>query len=767
MTRLSPVCVRWPPWTLQWLCLAVTFAIPLCLPTVATAAAFDFNASVSVDDPTLDLVMRDLAERMLPVYEEPDPERYLENVSALQLVAGWYAAAAESRRQLSERLRAEHGSKLSRAAVYDLYARAKTAQSEARSSFDVGFNKTFREDVPKLEDSAAYTLLNWLTDSPAGYRLALQHALDRQRLKTSVNDAEAIKLLWTYLAYAVYRDMSSLVGPLAAEDDRRRFVFDDEVTLQAPNGDALTVIVVRPRSGAALPALFEYSLRGATRYAKECASQGYVGVIAYARATGSAKRFVPFQYDGKAAATVIDWIAAQPWSDGRVGMFGTAYSGFSAWAAAKYRPAALKAIATIAPTVPGIDFPMQGSIFHNSAFRWSLAASDPSATVSMTFDKDPSEERRWKSLDEKWYRSGKAYRDWGRVARASNFLFQRWLNHPSYDRYWQHMIPFRKEFAAIKIPALTITGYYAASEPGSLYYFNEHTKYAAGADDALVIGPYDDSRLMGNVSGVHGVRMDSVADVDLRDLRYAWFNAIFKGAALPAILQQGRVHLQIADTEQWTHAARIDAIATSSRRWYLAAEHEDGGYRLSPNHSLPTKSVPQKVDLKDRSDFNWRANRNFASKIPDVHHALVFASRPFANPVEVAGALSGELDIVTNKMDLDITMTLYERTPQGDYLLLTSPGYGFRASYAHDRIHRRLIQSGPRQRIQFRSDRLLGRRLKAGSRLVLVLGLNKRADQEINYGTDTDVSAASRADAGQPVKVQWLSDSYIEIPIHR
>ena len=191
MIRSSPVGVRWSPWILQWLCLALTFAMPLCLPAVATAAAFDFNASVNVDDPALDLVMRDLAERMLPVYEEPDPERYLENVSALQLVAGWYAAAAESRRQLAERLRAEHGSKLSRAVVYDLYAQAKAAQSEARSSFDVGFNKTFREDVPKLEDSAAYTLLNWLTDSPAGYRLALQHALDRQRLKTSVNDAQA------------------------------------------------------------------------------------------------------------------------------------------------------------------------------------------------------------------------------------------------------------------------------------------------------------------------------------------------------------------------------------------------------------------------------------------------------------------------------------------------------------------------------------------------------------------------------------------------
>jgi uncharacterized protein len=477
---------------------------------------------------------------------------------------------------------------------------------------------------------------------------------------------------------------------------------------------------------------------------------------------------VPFQYDGKAANTVINWIAAQPWSDGQVGMFGTAYSGFSAWAAAKYHPAALKAIATFAPTAPGIDFPMQGSIFHNSAFRWSLAVTDPSANVSTTFDRIPSEERRWKSADEKWYRSGKAYREFGRISRTPNFLFIRWLNHPSYDRYWQHMIPFKNEFAKINIPTLTITGYYAAGEPGGLYYFSEHTKYNAAADDTLVIGPYDDSRLTGNISGLHGVKLDPVAEVDLRDLRYRWFNSIFKGGARPPVIQQGGVNIQIAETDQWTHAASIDAIATSSRRLYLAAEHEDGGYRLSTERSPHAKSIIQKMNLKDRSDFNWRPSSNFATKMPDVHNGLVFASRPFPEAVDVAGAFSGELDIVTNKMDLDITMTLYERTQQGDYLLLTSPGHGFRASYAQDRTHRRLIQAGPRQRIHFKSDRLLGRRLKAGSRLVLVLGLNKRADEEINYGSDTDVSAASSAEvATRHVSVQWLNDSYIEIPIHR
>ena len=49
----------------------------------------------------------------------------------------------------------------------------------------------------------------------------------------------------------------------------------------------------------------------------------------------------------------------------------------------------------------------------------------------------------------------------------------------------------------------------------------------------------------------------------------------------------------------------------------------------------------------------------------------------------------------------------------------------------------------------------------------MVLGINKRPDREINYGTGTDVSEESIADGKIPLKVRWYSDSYIEIPVRR
>jgi hypothetical protein len=62
---------------------------------------------------------------------------------------------------------------------------------------------------------------------------------------------------------------------------------------------------------------------------------------------------------------------------------------------------------------------------------------------------------------------------------------------------------------------------------------------------------------------------------------------------------------------------------------------------------------------------------------------------------------------------------------------------------------------------------MTSRQLQAGSRLVLVLDINKRPDREINYGTGNDVSEESIADGKVPLKIRWYNDSYIEIPVRK
>jgi len=49
----------------------------------------------------------------------------------------------------------------------------------------------------------------------------------------------------------------------------------------------------------------------------------------------------------------------------------------------------------------------------------------------------------------------------------------------------------------------------------------------------------------------------------------------------------------------------------------------------------------------------------------------------------------------------------------------------------------------------------------------MVLGINKRPDREINYGTGHDVSEESIADGKIPLKISWYNDSYIDIPVRK
>ncbi|HET9515333.1 MAG TPA: hypothetical protein VFO95_15485 [Gemmatimonadales bacterium] len=54
-----------------------------------------------------------------------------------------------------------------------------------------------------------------------------------------------------------------------------------------------------------------------------------------------------------------------------------------------------------------------------------------------------------------------------------------------------------------------------------------------------------------------------------------------------------------------------------------------------------------------------------------------------------------------------------------------------------------------------------------GSRLVLVVSIVKNPGQQINYGTGKDVSDESVAEAREPLTIQGLGKSYIEVPIRR
>jgi putative CocE/NonD family hydrolase len=735
-------------------------------PSWAGGPVFDFHTPASADDAAAATAMRDLAARLVPVYQDPDPDRYLANLSVLQMVAGNYSAAYESRQSLRDRRRRlDTGRPVGHDLILDMYARAKASEAERRVPFAQGFTQAYEDVVPQLNDQDAYTVTRWLETSPAVFRYALQKLFDQQRPDDSVGQSEAVALIRAYLSFEAYRSFGPLVASLDAAEDRRRYAVDNEILIKTPDGASIAAVLVRPQTlSKPLPTLLEFTIYDARNYAKECAAHGYVGVVAYTRGThGSPRHVVPYQYDGDDARAVINWIAKQPWSDGRVGMYGDGYSGFTPWAAAKRLPPALKAIATAAATAPGIDFPMAGNIFQNSAYRWSSYVTNTKTSDDNTYYDDAL----WRALDQKWYITGSRYRDMGLLHGKPNPIFIRWLNHPSYDRYWQEMIPYREQFAHINIPVLTTTGYYSGSEPGALYYFMQHHRYNPHADHTLLIGPYDDAVMQrGALATLQGYQVDPAALVDLRELRYEWFDHVFKGSALPPLLKN-RVNYEVMGTNEWRHAPSLDAMAKGSLKFYLDAAVAGDGHRLTQRKNSKPAFTLQTVNLADRTDAGWTPSIDLISTSLATRNDVMFVSEPLAKPTQFNGLFSGRLDFTVNKMDMDLNIILFERLASGEYIRLFSPTYDIRASYARDRVHRHLLRAGERQELTFTSERMTSRQLQQGSRLVMVLGINKRPDHEINYGTGNDVSEETIADGNIPIKIRWHNDSYIEIPIRR
>ncbi|MGC4028810.1 MAG: CocE/NonD family hydrolase [Steroidobacteraceae bacterium] len=738
-------------------------ALLLALPALqAMAQTLEFQPPATPLDAAAAATMRDLAVRVLPVYEEKNQDRFLNNLSGIQVVAGAYAPANASRQSLRERRR-ENDEESGRERLLDIYVRALALQRERSLPFAQAFAQVFRDTVTPLTDLEAFAVTGWRLPPLADQQLLLQRALDLHRSRRAIALPEAVELLWRYFVFDAYRRIAEPLEELRQEDDRRRYVFED-VRIAGAGGARIAATIVRPKVVRALPTLLEFTaLRDPREPLTGPAAHGYAGIIAWARGSRDGGQVVPFLFDGEDARSVIQWVERQPWNDGRVGMQGEGYAGFVAWAAAGRAPPALKAIATADPLAPGIDMPMSGGIFHNSAYRW-LQRLNPGRDAGTGADVD--DDAAWQGLDEKWYASGRRYRDLDRLNGKPDPVFQRWLSHPSYDRYWQKMIPFAQQFAQVKIPVLTITGYYAANQAAALYYFDQHLRHLPKADHRLLLGPYAAGSGPRPGALLRRLPVEASARVDLTELRYQWFDHVLKNAARPAPLQD-RVNFVTGGVDEWRHAASLDAMGNATLRLYLDSREVPGGYLLAQQEAKPATFLRTEVALRERDDAGFTIRPDYVTRAPQTRHALTWISAPLPAAVDIAGSPGGRLDLMTNKLDVDLTLSLYELQANGDYVKLFDPAVTFRASYAGDRTQRRLLKAGRVQQIPLHSERVMSRRIAAGSRLVLVLGVNKRPDQQINYGAGGDVSEESIADARYPVRLRWYSSSHLELPIRK
>jgi uncharacterized protein len=659
---------------------------------------------------------------------------------------------------------AEGEPRIDRAFALHIYALAKSIESKEGVSFEESFRRAFHTRFAGLDDRAALDAA-WLMGAPSQVLLqSLTNALTAHQGDSIKFDA-AIQLLEQYAIAVAYREFEPFVDSAVAADDLRRYVIEPDVLIKTREGATLSAIVVRSRKVSkpqptALLFTIYTDVRMNTREAKSAAAHGYVGVVADARGKRlSPDAIQPWEHEANDSYAVIDWISKQSWSDRQVGMYGGSYSAFAQWAAMKRMHPALKTIVPSAATHPGFGLPMQNNVFQNPNYAWYFYVANNKYLDDETyFDRE-----RWSRLNANWYASGRPYREIDQVDGAAHKLLQRQLQHPKFDRYWQAMTPYGREYAKIGVPVLSITGYFDDAQVSAIRYLTDHYRYDKDAEHYLVIGPYDHfgAQIAYKPPNVRSYAIDPVAQMDTVALTYQWFDYVMKQGPKPALLKD-RINFQVMGANVWQHARNLEEMSNGSMTLHLTDERNGEHFRLAPKPNR-NGSLEQIVDFSDRSTTNNLYPAQAIQSSMDASNCLSFISEPFQRAVSINGRITAELRAVINKKDFDPTMAVYEVTPTGEFFNLSY--YLGRASYARDMTTRKLLTPGRVTSIPVTQTPVVSRQLKAGSRLLVLLTVNKNEYAQLNYGTGKDVSDESIEDAAEPLRVKWLSDSYITISI--
>ena len=169
--------------------------------------------------------MRDLAQRIVPVYQDADTDVFLANVTALQIVSGAYVAAYDSNRALRRLHRGKPFDGLVERAILDgIYARARAIEAKERLGFAKAYARSFQELVPPLDNAQAAAVMARLEAPLASYREPVRQAFDRWRAKGSLPQADAVALVRTWLEYESRRSFGVLLPELIAAENRSRYV---------------------------------------------------------------------------------------------------------------------------------------------------------------------------------------------------------------------------------------------------------------------------------------------------------------------------------------------------------------------------------------------------------------------------------------------------------------------------------------------------------------------------------------------------------------
>jgi len=464
-----------------------------------------------------------------------------------------------------------------------------------------------------------------------------------------------------------------------------------------------------PPSGQPAGTLVEitpYERRSAYSYRNDhrfWTAAGFAFLVVDARGRGdSGGSFAFLRSEGRDGFDVVEWVARQPWSNGKVGMIGGSYTGTNQWFVAREKPPHLACInpnSTLAR--PRYELPYQ-----QGAFRADWALNWPLVTR-------PDR----KSLN---FETLLAHRPLATADHAAGMdipEFKAFIMQPPTSPYWDALELSDADYAGIAIPTFSISGWFDGTLAGTFYHAQKVRSLARDPSrHHLLIGPWDHDTAR---RGGHG-RTDGKPKYQYGDLTFPknsvvpvtrmverFFRACLSGGQP---FQSPAVRMYITGLNRWVEAPDFPVPGVRPTPLFLASDRPanglDGGGRLTFARS----------SRQSRDSFRFDPLQPVSSMInghslmghPVAIHSLqndprllVYTTEPMEQALTILGNVKVVLYASSTARDTDFTARIQDVGPDGRAINLASKGLGVvRARYRNGGKREQLLSPGKMERFE-------------------------------------------------------------------
>jgi uncharacterized protein len=414
------------------------------------------------------------------------------------------------------------------------------------------------------------------------------------------------------------------------------------------------------------------------------ARRGYVFAVQDCRGRfASPGLWEPFVNEAHDGYDAIEWLAKQPYSNGKVGLIGGSYLGWVQWwAASEHPPHLVTMIPNVAPPDPFYNIPYEyGAFFLWGSIWWAdVLESQATADISGAAMSKIGEKKYSKLLRElPVIELDKA------VLGKENPYWRKWITHPTNDSYWQSS-NFLDRLKDVNIPVFHQSGWFDGDGIGTKLNYLKMSSYQH-ANQKLTLGPWGHTDTAGRMIGDRDFTEKAIIDLQRDYLR--WFDYWLKGVD-NGIQKEPLVNVFVMGSNKWLQGAKYPLEVTRFQKLYLssggkantakgdglltfdapAANAPADHYTYNPGDPTPDPRFYEESEEDAKrvrsADERKKEREGYHQKISEERNdMLVYATAPLTKPLTFAGPVSAVLYAASSTRDTDWFMTVSEVDKDG------------------------------------------------------------------------------------------------------